>query len=207
MQYRAFLTKIQGFIHHFLSTKTRREKYLLLIAISLCVIFIVLDFIYMPLLENYRTLTTLHSHTQKELKLSWDSLHDAKTLHLEQMHSLQAALHNLEDNLKLLGQHFAAQDPLLNPFTLMPTLIEFAKNHNLTLFSLAPYPTLNALSVEGEGSFDDIIALLSHIESHRFLSVDFLHLVPKDNAHIAFHILMIDHRLQGGKEEKKGVQQ
>ncbi|CUU40973.1 MULTISPECIES: hypothetical protein [Helicobacter] len=192
----AYLAQIQKHLYHFLSTKTTREKYLLFTATSLCVIFIMLDFVYMPLFERLSTLRQLHSHTQNEYNLSLDSVYSAKNEHLEQMYSLHSSLEYTKENLALLQEYFDNQEPLLNPYTFMPPLIEFAKTSHLTLFAFTPNPALNALSVEGMGHFDDIVALLAFIESHRFFSIDYMHFTSSREESIYFSLQIIDYRLQ-----------
>ena len=177
--------KAQKFAYNFLSTKTTREKYLICTAISLCIVFVILDFVYMPLFERYRALSTLHTHTQREFILSADSMLSAKNAHLEQMQSLQTELSHLESSLAPIQRYISTQEPPFNPFAFMPVVIDFVKNSNLTL---------NALNIEGTGHFDDMISLLSFIESYPFLSIDFFHLAPRGNADIAFDMLIVDHR-------------
>lgn len=159
-----------------------------------------LDFIYLPLIEQHRLLSSLHTHTLKEYTLSQDSIHQAHSSRQETLQSQRVRLQNTQDNLSAFAQYADAQEPILNPFALMPNLIEFAKTHHLTLSSFAPYPLLNALNIEGIGHFDDILALLSFIESHSFFSIDTLAFTPQ-NAQIHFHIAIVDYRLDTGALE------
>lgn len=196
MQFKFYVLfmKAQKFAYKFLSTKTTREKYLICTAISLCIVFVILDFVYMPLFERYRALSTLHTHTQREFILSADSMLSAKNAHLEQMQSLQTELSHLESSLAPIQRYISTQEPPFNPFAFMPVVIDFVKNSNLTLTSFTPYQALNALNIEGTGHFDDMISLLSFIESYPFLSIDFFHLAPRGNADIAFDMLIVDYR-------------
>ncbi len=167
---------IQKTFEHFLATKTTREKYFLAATIVLCVCFIVIDFIYLPLLEKYSALSRLHTHTLEEFALSSDSIQNATSAHLEQSQNIQEKLRITQENIAL------------------SELINFAKTHQLSLSSFSPHATLDALGIEGMGSFEEIVALIDFIESHRFFSVDTLSFKPFNDALIHFNIMVIDYR-------------
>lgn len=197
-KYEAMLFKIQSILHNFLSTKTIREKYLLCIAVILCITFVILDFVYLPLLKHHSELKSLHTNMLQDVVNSPDSMENAKSLQLEQIHSLHSKLHSLEQNLAIIQNYVDTQETHFNPFNTMSSIISFSKERELTLTSFVPYPSLDALSIEGIGDFYEIIALLTYIESHHFLSLETLSLSPKD-AQIHFNILIIDHRLNPNK--------
>ena len=145
-------SKILNLITQFLSTKTKREKILLFIAIMALCAFIMMEFIYLPLLQTQSALCKIHNHTLNELTLSYNSMQSAKAQHQQQTNEVQ----NLQEEIASLQQslsHTTTLEPLLNPFTLIPSLINFAKNENLTLNAFYPHPTLNALDIEGSGEF------------------------------------------------------
>ncbi len=190
-------SKIQALITRFLSTKTKREKILLLVAVIVLCVFVVMEFIYLPLLQTQSTLLQIHSHSLAEFALSTDSMHSLKeqqqkqtdeakilqeqitlqtqstllqihshslaefALSTDSMHSLKEQQQKQTDEAKILQEqittlqemlnHTATQEPLLNPFALIPHLITFAQNENLTLNAFHPHPTLNALDIEGSG--------------------------------------------------------
>ncbi|AAP77710.1 hypothetical protein [Helicobacter hepaticus] len=187
---------IQKAFEHFLATKTTREKYFLAATIVLCVCFIVIDFIYLPLLEKYSALSRLHTHTLKEFALSSDSIQNATSAHLEQSQNIQEKLRITQENIALIQSYLKenTKEPHLNPFALMSELINFAKTHQLSLSSFSPHATLDALGIEGMGSFEEIVALIYFIESHRFFSVDTLSFKPFNDALIHFNIMVIDYR-------------
>lgn len=192
-KYHLFIFKLQHLFYGFLSSKTLREKYLLGICAGLCVLFVMIEFVYIPLFDNLRSLRALYEHTQREFMLSSDSFLNAKAIQLEQMQSLRSELQGIEDELSLIKRYFKEQEPPLNPFMLMPQLIEFAKGEHISLASFGAYPEFNTLSIKGRGEFENILSLLSHIESYDFLSIDFLHLKASDIA-IMFEMLIVDHR-------------
>ena len=165
-----------------LSTKTKREKILLFIAIMALCVFIMMEFIYLPLLQTQSTLSRIHSHTLNELTLSLDSMQSAKAQHQQQTNEVQ--------NLS----HTTTLEPLLNPFALIPSLINFAKNENLTLNAFHPHPTLNALDIEGSGEFWQILNLLSFLENYHFVSLESLELSLQEHNQIHFHLLIMDIR-------------
>ncbi|MCX2717692.1 hypothetical protein OQH61_08085 [Helicobacter sp. MIT 21-1697] len=181
---------------HFLSTKTTREKYFLITTIALCVCFFVIDFVYLPLLEKHSALSRLHTHTLKEFALSSDSIQNATSAHLEQNQNMQENLRITQENIALIQSYLQenTQESHLNPFALMSELIHFAKTHHISLSSFSPHTTLDALGIEGMGSFEEIVALLDFIESHRFFSVDTLTLKSFNDTLIHFSIMVIDYR-------------
>lgn len=186
-------SKIQALITRFLSTKTKREKILLLVAVIVLCVFVMMEFIYLPLLQTQSTLLQIHSHSLTEFALSTDSMHSLKEQQQKQTDEakiLQEQITTLQEMLN----HTATQEPLLNPFALIPHLITFAKNENLTLNAFHPHPTLNALDIEGSGEFWQILNLLSFLESHHFLSLESLQLTLQENNQIHFYMLVMDIR-------------
>lgn len=187
--------RIFGALEHFLSTKTKRERYLLSLALILCMAFVMIEFVYMPLFERFSALQNMHKSAHNELKLSLDSVNHTKMQHLEQTQALQAHIEHINENLALLQSHISPQEPPLNPFSLISQLIAFAKAHSLNLTHFAPYPALNALRIQGVGDFAQFIALLEFIESYPFFSLDTIHLMPKDSAQMGFELLIVDYHL------------
>ncbi|WP_233705441.1 hypothetical protein [Helicobacter cinaedi] len=186
-------SKITALITQFLSTKTKREKILLFIAIMALCAFIMMEFIYLPLLQTQSTLSRIHNHTLNELTLSLDSMQSAKAQHQQQTNEVQ----NLQEEIFSLQQslsHTTTLEPLLNPFTLIPSLINFAKNENLSLNAFHPHPTLNAIDIEGSGEFWQILNLLSFLENYHFVSLESLELSLQEHNQIHFHLLIMDIR-------------
>lgn len=186
-------SKIQSLITQFLATKTRREKILLFTALMLLFTFIVVEYIYTPLLRTQSTLLHIKQHAITELALASDSLDSVRNQH-EIQHSktqaLQARIATLQNRLA----HINTQEPFLNPFDLSAELIAFANSENLTLHAFEPHPLLQAISIEGEGEFWQILSLLSFLESHIFLSIQHIELSPQEHEQIHFSILAMDIR-------------
>ena len=120
----------------------------------------------------------------------YDSLKEQQQKQTDEAKILQEQITTLQEMLN----HTATQEPLLNPFALIPYLITFAKNENLTLNAFHPHPTLNALDIEGSGEFWQILNLLSFLESHHFLSLESLQLTLQENNQIHFYMLVMDIR-------------
>lgn len=176
------------YLWHFFFTKTPREKLLLCTAFALCLAYGLVNFIYHPLLTQYHALSTLHSHTLSELNLSLDSLHDNAQLAYQKQQIFQDA-QNLNARLKT---HFNLY-PSPEPLSLIPNLIEVAKTHQLTLLSLEPNVSTSSLNIKGYGEFENFKKLLFALESHNFLSLDFLSLSPRTQDHINFTLTLIHH--------------
>lgn len=173
---------------HFFFTKTLRERILLCTAFVLCITYGLVDFIYRPLLAQYHSLTTLHAHTLNELNLSLDSLQNNAQLAHQKQQTFQDA-QNLNSRLKT---HFSFYPPL-EPLSLIPSLIELAKTYQLTLLSLEPNVSTSSLNIKGYGEFQDFKKLLFALESHTFLSLDFLSLSPRTHGSINFTLTLVHH--------------
>lgn len=173
---------------YFFFTKTLREKLLICTAFVLCLAYGLVDFIYRPLLAQYHSLSTLHAHTLSELNLSLDSLHNNAQL----VHQKQQAFQDTQNLNTRLKTHFSFYPPL-EPLSLIPSLIELAKTHQLTLLSLEPNVSTSSLNIKGYGGFEDFKKLLFTLESHNFLSLDFLSLSPRAHSSINFTLTLIHH--------------
>ncbi len=195
MSFKHYFNIMHSRIQSLLSAKSKREKSFFIAALTLCIVFVMLDFVYMPLIEHNRALKALHTQTLEEFATSSNSLQNVKLLHLEQAQSMDSKRTMLEENLSILKEYMQSQEDYLNPFALMPKLIAFAKTQHLNLSTLTPYPMLDALNIEGMGYFDNLINLLEYIESHRFFSIDSLSLKPFNGREIYFNLLIIDNRL------------
>lgn len=186
-------SKITALISHFLSTKTKREKILLFAAIMLLCAFAMAEFVYLPLLQTQSTLLRIHNHTLNELALSSDSMQSAK----EQQQKQTDEAKNLQNKITSLQQsldHIDALEPHLNPFTLIPNLMSFAQDENLTLNAFHPYPALNALDIEGSGEFWQILNLLNFLENQHFVSLESLEFSSQEQNQIYFRLLIMDIR-------------
>lgn len=131
---------------------------------------------------------TLHAHTLSELNLSLDSLHNNAQL----VHQKQQAFQDTQNLNTRLKTHFSFYPPL-EPLSLIPSLIELAKTHQLTLLSLEPNVSTSSLNIKGYGGFEDFKKLLFTLESHNFLSLDFLSLSPRAHSSINFTLTLIHH--------------
>lgn len=200
-------SKIKATIAHFLSTKTKREKILLFTALIVLCAFVMMEFVYLPLLQTQSTLARIHKHSLTELTLSLDSMQSLQ----EQIKQQSSESKNLQNQIASLQQslsHTTTLEPLLNPFTLIPSLIAFAKNENLTLNAFHPHPTLNALDIEGSGEFWQILNLLEFLEKFHFVSLESLELSLQNQSQIHFHLLIMDirqalpHTPQQAQEQK-----
>ncbi len=96
-------------IQSLLSAKSKREKSFFIAALTLCIVFVMLDFVYMPLIEHNRALKALHTQTLEEFATSSNSLQNVKLLHLEQAQSMDSKRTMLEENLSILKEYMQSQ--------------------------------------------------------------------------------------------------
>ena len=184
---------------HFLSQKTRRERLLLALAMGLLAIFVLLDFIYLPLFERLSQLSRLRTHAQSELSHSQALLSVRQDDALRHNLALDESLAATKQHLGLLSAYFEQSlrdEELLSPFALMPRLIALSKQGHFRLTTLQPHAALHALSIKGSGSFEGLKILLEALEAHEFLSLEYLWLRPSsDMSSMDFELLVLDARL------------
>lgn len=188
------LEPLRAKTERYLASKSKREKWLLLSASCLIIIFIMLELVYMPLFTKRQMLQTTLNHTKTELEISKDSMQSTKDKHLAQSQMLEASIKNMQQNITKLKALNLDKTPLLNPFALIPALINFAKAQHISIDTFIPYPKLNALAMQGSGEFSDIIALLKYIESNTFYSIENIALYAKNGATIGFSVVILDYR-------------
>lgn len=179
-------------IQMFLNQKTPREKILLATASILCILFIMIDFVYLPLLEKHTALSSLYQHTFTEFMRSQDSINHSKQRSKDKISELETNLQKHKHlHTQLLNQIHTTQGEFKDNYTLMKNIIKFVETQPLTLSSIKPHHATQSLQIEGRGGFSDIISLLTFIESDPYLSIDYLAFAHTPNQ-IDFEILLLN---------------
>lgn len=179
-------------IQMFLNQKTPREKILLATASILCILFIMIDFVYLPLLEKHTALSSLYQHTFTEFMHSQDSINHSKQRSKDKISELETNLQKHKHlHTQLLNQIHTTQGEFKDNYTLMKNIIKFVETQPLTLSLIKPHHPTQSLQIEGRGGFSDIISLLAFIESDPYLSIDYLAFAHTPNQ-IDFEILLLN---------------
>ncbi len=183
-------------IQIFLNNKTPREKILLATASALCILFVMIDFVYLPLVEKYTALSSLYQHTFVEFTQSQDSINHSKQRSKDKIIKLESNLEK-ERHLytQLLNEIHTLQGESQDNYALMKNIIKFVETQPLTLSSIKPHHATQSLQIKGAGGFSDIISLLTFIESDPYLSIDYLAFAHTPNQ-IDFELLLLNEHLE-----------
>ncbi|TLD79975.1 hypothetical protein LS68_009045 [Helicobacter sp. MIT 05-5293] len=183
-------------IQIFLNNKTPREKILLATASALCILFVMIDFVYLPLVEKYTALSSLYQHTFVEFTQSQDSINHSKQRSKDKIIKLETNLEK-ERHLytQLLNEIHTLQGESQDNYALMKNIIKFVETQPLTLSSIKPHHATQSLQIKGAGGFSDIISLLTFIESDPYLSIDYLAFAHTPNQ-IDFELLLLNEHLE-----------
>lgn len=183
-------------IQIFLNNKTPREKILLATASALCMLFVMIDFVYLPLVEKYTALSSLYQHTFVEFTQSQDSINHSKQRSKDKIIKLETNLEK-ERHLytQLLNEIHTLQGESQDNYALMKNIIKFVETQPLTLSSIKPHHATQSLQIKGTGGFSDIISLLTFIESDPYLSIDYLAFAHTPNQ-IDFELLLLNEHLE-----------